>query len=169
MYALHHMPPGASGPIAGLLQSHIVPWLVQCNPELYESMVCNFLQVRALRTIAAICTMLLSQWSSVPQEDQQALSLGMDSAGLPLSSDMKLAMQFRLEKKRLLLHAVNEISKQIQVSNLRCQPWRSDTFRPCCCNAVKSHVYFAYQCVIKCQCGVCRLCCDYCPCMPWQY
>ena len=69
--------------------------------------------------------MLLSQWSSVPQEDQQALSLGMDSAGLPLSSDMKLAMQFRLEKKRLLLHAVNEISKQIQVSK---EPWRLDTF-----------------------------------------
>ena len=72
--------------------------------------------------------MLLSQWSSVPQEDQQALSLGMDSAGLPLSSDMKLAMQFRLEKKRLLLHAVNEISKQIQVSRLCCQPWCLDTF-----------------------------------------
>jgi hypothetical protein len=92
-----------------------------------------FLQVRALRTIAAICTMLLSQWSSVPQEDQQALSLGMDSAGLPLSSDMKLAMQFRLEKKRLLLHAVNEISKQIQVSKLRCQPWCLTTFRSRCC------------------------------------
>jgi len=29
-------------------------------------------------------------------------------------------MQFRLEKKCLLLHAVNEISKQIQVSDLRC-------------------------------------------------
>ncbi len=169
MYALHHVPPGASRPIACVLHSHMASWFLQSTSELLEPVVRYFLQVRALRTIAAICTMLLSQWSSVPQEDQQALSLGMDSAGLPLSSDMKLAMQFRLEKKRLLLHAVNEISKQIQVSNLRCQPWRSDTFRPCCCNAVKSHVYFAYQCVIKCQCGVCMLCCDYRPCMPWQH
>ena len=62
-----------------------------------------------------MCTMLLSQWSSVPQEDQQVLSLGMDAAGQPLSSDMKLAVQFRLEKKRLLLQAINDISKQIQV------------------------------------------------------
>lgn len=120
MYALHHMPPVASGPTADLLHSHIAPWLAHCTSELYEPMVHYFLQVRALRTIAAICTMLLSQWSSVPQEDQEALSLGMDSAGLPLSSDMKLAMQFRLEKKCLLLHAVNEISKQIQVSDRRC-------------------------------------------------
>jgi len=118
--ALHHRPPVASRPIACLLHSHIAPRLVQCTSELRELMVRYTLQVRALRTIAAICTMLLSQWSSVPQEDQQALSLGMDSAGLPLSSDMKLAMQFRLEKKRLLLHAVNEISKQIQVSDRRC-------------------------------------------------
>ena len=59
--------------------------------------------------------MLLSQWSCLPQEDQQTLSLGMDSAGQPLSSDMKLAIQFRLQKKRLLLQAVNAISKQIQV------------------------------------------------------
>lgn len=72
-------------------------------------------QVRALRTSAALCTMLLSQWSSLPQEDQQTLSLGLDSAGQPLSSDMKLAIQFRLQKKRLLLQAVNAISKQIQV------------------------------------------------------
>lgn len=71
-------------------------------------------EVRALRTIAAMCTMLLSQWSSLPQEDQQALSLGLDSAGQPLSKDMKLAVQFRLEKKCLLLQAINEISKQIQ-------------------------------------------------------
>ena len=66
-----------------------------------------------------MCTLLLSQWSSVPQEDQEALSLGMDSAGQPLSSDMKLAVQFRLEKKRLLLHTVSEISKQIQARILR--------------------------------------------------
>ena len=65
-----------------------------------------------------MCTLLLSQWSSVPQEDQEALSLGMDSAGQPLSSDMKLAMQFRLGKKRLLLDTVSEISKQIQASSL---------------------------------------------------
>lgn len=69
----------------------------------------------ALRTAAALCTLLLSQWSSLPQEDQQTLSLGLDSAGCPLSNDMKLAIQFRLQKKRHLLHAVNEISKQIQV------------------------------------------------------
>ena len=61
--------------------------------------------------------MLLSQWSSLPQEDQQTLNLGLDSAGQPLSDDMKLAMQFRLQKKRLLLQAVNEISKQIQVKD----------------------------------------------------
>ena len=79
---------------------------------------CMTLQVRALRTIAAMCTMLLSQWSSLPQEDQQALSLGLDSAGQPLSNDMKLAVQFRLEKKCLLLQAINEISKQIQVDLL---------------------------------------------------
>ena len=60
--------------------------------------------------------MLLSQWSSVPQEDEQALSLGMDSTGQPLSSDIMLALQFRLEKKRLLLQAVNDISKQIKVN-----------------------------------------------------
>ncbi|DBA78760.1 hypothetical protein WJX77_011196 [Trebouxia sp. C0004] len=91
--------------LQGRALAHLGAWGAFLNPA-------N--EVRALRTIAAICTMLLSQWSSVPQEDQQALSLGMDSAGLTLSSDMKLAMQFRLEKKRLLLHAVNEISKQIQ-------------------------------------------------------
>ena len=73
-------------------------------------------QVRSLRTIAAVCTMLLSQWSSVPQEDQQALSLGVDKAGQPLSSDMKLAIEFGLGKKRLLLSAINQIAKQIQVS-----------------------------------------------------
>ena len=77
----------------------------------------GYVQVRALRTAAALCTMLLSQWSSLPQEDQQTLSLGLDSAGQPLSDDMKLAMQFRLQKKRLLLQAVNEISKQIQVKD----------------------------------------------------
>ena len=66
-----------------------------------------------------MCTMLLSQWSSLPQEDQQALSLGLDSAGQPLSSDMKLVVQFRLDKKRLLLQAINEISKQIQVDVAR--------------------------------------------------
>lgn len=71
-------------------------------------------EVRSLRTIAAVCTLLLSQWPSVPQEDQQALSLGLDKAGQPLSSDMKLAIQFRLEKKRLLLSAINQIGKQIQ-------------------------------------------------------
>ena len=59
--------------------------------------------------------MLLSQWSSLPQEDQQTLSLGLDAAGQPLSNDVKLAIQFRLQKKRLLLQAVNKISKQIQV------------------------------------------------------
>ena len=76
------------------------------------------MQVRTLRTTAALCTMLLSQWSSLPQEDQQTLSLGLDSAGQPLSSDMKLAIQFRLQKKRLLLQAVNQLSKQIQVRTL---------------------------------------------------
>ena len=82
----------------------------------------GYVQVRALRTTAALCTMLLSQWSSLPQEDQQTLSLGLDSAGQPLSNDMKLATQFRLQKKRLLLQAVNEISKQIQVrTQLMCQ------------------------------------------------
>ena len=86
--------------------------------QLHRADVCCCVQVRALRTIAAVCTLLLSQWSSVPQEDQEALSLGMDSAGQPLSSDMKLAMQFRLGKKRLLLHTVSEISKQIQASSL---------------------------------------------------
>lgn len=75
------------------------------------------MQVRALRTTAALCTMLLSQWSSLPQEDQQTLSLGLDSAGQPLSDDMKLAIQFRLQKKSLLLQAVNKISKQIQVKD----------------------------------------------------
>lgn len=59
--------------------------------------------------------MLLSQWSSLPQEDQQTLSLGLDSAGCPVSNDMELAIQFRLQKKGLLLHAVTEISKEIQV------------------------------------------------------
>lgn len=72
-------------------------------------------QVRTLRTLAAICTISLSQFSSVAPEDQQMLKLGVDASGQPLSHELQLAVQFRLEKKRLLLHAVNEIGKQIQV------------------------------------------------------
>ena len=75
-----------------------------------------WLQVRALRTLAAVCTISLSQFSSVAPEDLEMLKLGMDSSGQPVSPEMNLALQFRLEKKKLLLHTVNEISKQIQVT-----------------------------------------------------
>lgn len=75
------------------------------------------LQVRTLRTLAAICTISLSQFSSVAPEDQQMLKVGVDASDQPLSPELKLAVEFRLEKKRLLLQAVNEISKQIQVGN----------------------------------------------------
>lgn len=48
----------------------------------------------------------------------EMLKLGMDSSGQPVSPEMKLALQYRLEKKKVLLHAVNEISKQIQVTRV---------------------------------------------------
>ena len=74
--------------------------------------------MRALRTLAAVCTISLSQFSSVAPEDLEMLKLGMDSSGQPVSPEMKLALQYRLEKKKVLLHAVNEISKQIQVTRV---------------------------------------------------
>lgn len=48
------------------------------------------------------------------------LQLGLDAAGQPLSLEMKLAVQFRLEKKQVLLRAVQDIGQQIQVRIAKC-------------------------------------------------
>ena len=69
------------------------------------------------------------------------LKLSLDASGQPLSNELQLAMQFRLEKKRLLLHAINEIGKQIQVRQAGWQ--RNNPLR------VSQAVYAMHVCCIS--------------------
>lgn len=63
-----------------------------------------------------MCTLVLGQFPSVPSEDEHQLATGLGTDGQPLSSEMQLALRFRLGKKRVLLQAIAAIAEQVKVS-----------------------------------------------------
>ena len=83
------------------------------------------LQLRALRTLAAVCTLVLGQFPGVPSEDEHQLATGLGTDKQPLSPEMQLALRFRMGKKRVLLQAIAAIADQVKVSgrdsSIQCQ------------------------------------------------
>jgi histone-lysine N-methyltransferase SETD3 len=66
----------------------------------------------ALATAAAVCAVALAQWKGTLAEDEALLSA---AQAPPLSHDMRLAVAFRANKKRLLTNAVTAIKAKLQV------------------------------------------------------
>lgn len=66
----------------------------------------------ALATAAAVCAMALAQWQGTLAEDEALLSA---SQTPPLSHDVRLAVAFRANKKRLLANAVTALKAKLQV------------------------------------------------------
>lgn len=95
--------------------------------------VLRLCQVAALRTLTGLCVIALSQFSTSLQDDEAALAAGAAGAegaaaggeqqqegqqAQQLSPDMQLALQFRIDKKRLLSEAVDVLAARIKVSSL---------------------------------------------------
>jgi hypothetical protein len=73
-------------------------------------------EVAALRTLAGLCAVLLSQFATDAEGDSAMLRSGLDTGtGHALSSDEQLAVRFRLEKKRLLAAATAALSERLKV------------------------------------------------------
>ena len=72
-------------------------------------------ELATLRTLSGMALICLSQFSGTEEEDVQILKQGVDpkTNGL-LSSDMQLAVRFRLEKKRLLSAALQALARRIK-------------------------------------------------------
>ena len=72
-------------------------------------------ELATLRTLSGMALICLSQFSGTEEEDVQILKQGVDpkTNGL-LSSDMQLAVRFRLEKNRLLSAALQALARRIK-------------------------------------------------------
>lgn len=64
----------------------------------------------ALATAAAVCAIALAQWPGTLADDEVLLSAAQSP---PLSDDMRLAVAFRANKKRLLADAVKRIKAKL--------------------------------------------------------
>ena len=65
----------------------------------------------ALATAAAVCAVALAQWKGTLADDEALLSAAQTP---PLSDDMRLAVAFHANKKRLLTDAVSGIKAKLQ-------------------------------------------------------
>jgi hypothetical protein len=74
-------------------------------------------QVKALRTLAGVCMLLMTRFGSSLQEDQQLLASELQGSA-PLSQDLQQAIRFRMEKKKLVAGVLRLISETIQVCGL---------------------------------------------------
>lgn len=72
-------------------------------------------EIATLRTLSGMALICLSQFQGTAEDDVEVLRHGIDpkSKG-PLSSDMQLAVRFRLEKKRLLEAALKALAGRIK-------------------------------------------------------
>lgn len=66
------------------------------------------LQAAALDVLRGVASLLLSTFPTTVEEDRQQLAASSDA-------DLQLALRFRIEKKRVLLDAINAISHKRKV------------------------------------------------------
>ena len=111
-------------------------WCVSCPSAHPENTAC--LQLRALRTLAAVCTLVLGQFPGVPSEDEHQLATGLGTDGQPLSQEMQLALRFRMGKKRVLLQAIAAIADQVKVSG-RSSRMQFQVWQACCSCCITAH------------------------------
>lgn len=67
-------------------------------------------QAKALRTLTGLCAISLSHFPTTAEEDAEVLRKG------GMSGPMALAVQFRLEKKRILDAGIKACAARIRVS-----------------------------------------------------
>lgn len=86
------------------------------------------LQAAALDVLRGMASLLLSTFPTTVEEDRQQLAASSDA-------DLQLALRFRIEKKRVLLNAIDAISHKRKVrSSESCRPTHA-LFRPVACRA----------------------------------
>lgn len=83
-------------------------------------------QVKALKTLAGVSVLLLSQFESTVDEDRMLLEGGVARDGDALSVEMQLAVRFRMAKKQLLLDAINDLQRRIQARTHVCESTAGD-------------------------------------------
>jgi hypothetical protein len=74
-------------------------------------------QVRALRTLAGVCMLLITRFGTTLQEDEQLLASDQQGSA-PLLPDLRQAICFRMEKKKVVAGVLRLISETIQVCAL---------------------------------------------------
>lgn len=69
-------------------------------------------EAATLRTLSGVCLLALAQLPGSEEDDVALLQKGI--GGAPISSDVQLAIRFRLEKKRLLTCAARALAARLQ-------------------------------------------------------
>ncbi len=84
-------------------------------------------QAASLRTLLGVCSILLSNFKTSLEDDQALLGAGSSSSSSscsssssgggaePLGEELRMAVQFRSEKKRVVLRAIRAISKRVDI------------------------------------------------------
>jgi hypothetical protein len=72
------------------------------------------LQVKALRLLAGVTALLLTRFTTNLEEDRRLLQDGAEGFQ---SADVRMAVQFRMEKKQVLSELLQDIGHRIRVSH----------------------------------------------------
>ena len=86
----------------------------------------------ALRSLSGVAAYTLSQFTTTLEQDEETLATGTapepsgaSAPAVPLTDEMRLAIRFRVEKKRILSAAIQTMGRQLQALSKAAVPDQS--------------------------------------------